>query len=345
MAAGHGRNLTGQWQGLVVGFILRKVAARKFLLSGRRRASTMNLRSANKEAAVSVLRAFILFSIAFGHPVWMGLSDARAEDVIVGGNAAKEGAWPWQVRIYDNLTDNVGFCGGTIIASRWVLTAAHCFPGESRSAVVGYGSIDRTRTTRIEADKIIPHPSFASGGKADIALIRLSAPIAKPRVVELATSKNSAQLLKPQTKVTVVGWGAKWDLRVFEEALKSLEGRKYVLPTRLPNAQTIETPKLLHEVTLNIVDHGECQARYTSLGVRDFSVSESELCASYPDGGRDSCYGDSGGPLVTAKPGGRGYIQVGVVSWGPQCGNPHFPGVYTSVAKYEDWILKTMKEN
>uniref|UniRef100_A0A3P9HR66 Peptidase S1 domain-containing protein n=1 Tax=Oryzias latipes TaxID=8090 RepID=A0A3P9HR66_ORYLA len=41
---------------------------------------------------------------------------------IVGGQAAAAGAWPWQVR----LDINGALCGGSLINSQWILSAAHC---------------------------------------------------------------------------------------------------------------------------------------------------------------------------------------------------------------------------
>jgi secreted trypsin-like serine protease len=36
-----------------------------------------------------------------------------------------------------------------------------------------------------------------------------------------------------------------------------------------------------------------------------------------------------------------GYAQVGIVSWGPQCGNPLCPGIYTRVSFFAKWIKQT----
>src|SRR5262245_32328217 len=69
-------------------------------------------------------------------------------DMIVGGTLAADGKYPWQVRIYSDMNDEVGFCGGSIINDRWVLTAAHCVL-DANDVVVGYGNNDRTMTTKI----------------------------------------------------------------------------------------------------------------------------------------------------------------------------------------------------
>ena len=67
---------------------------------------------------------------------------------------------------------------------------------------------------------------------------------------------------------------------------------------------------------------------------------ESTICAEGKDRRADSCQGDSGGPLV-AKVQGK-FVQVGVVSWGHSCADGVFPGVYTKVSSYKDWISDTI---
>ena len=77
---------------------------------------------------------------------------------------------------------------------------------------------------------------------------------------------------------------------------------------------------------------------------RPTTTSPSRRTRSAPaarNGAKDSCYGDSGGPLVAALADDKGYVQVGIVSWGMQCGNPALPGVYSRIAQFNEWIDRT----
>jgi secreted trypsin-like serine protease len=90
--------------------------------------------------------------------------------MIVAGTEAAEGKFPYQVRLYSSIEDDGGFCGGSLIAPQWVLTASHCVTkgdlnggpkpqADPEDVVVGYGSNDRTKTTKVEVEKISCAPS------------------------------------------------------------------------------------------------------------------------------------------------------------------------------------------
>ena len=71
-------------------------------------------------------------------------------------------------------------------------------------------------------------------------------------------------------------------------------------------------------------------------------VNAGQVCAGVPQGGKDSCQGDSGGDLWWVDPWDGATVQIGVVSSGRGCAREGYPGVYTRVSHYFDWILDTM---
>ena len=93
-----------------------------------------------------------------------------------------------------------------------------------------------------------------------------------------------------------------------------------------------ESPKILQKVEVPTISDEECREVYGSHVILD-----SNLCCGYPEGGKDACREDSGGPLYC-----NGYL-AGVVSWGHGCGRPNYPGVYTEVSYYVDWIYESIK--
>src|SRR5262245_41850440 len=120
---------------------------------------------------VAVFACQLLLLIDFGGGLHSQALRETDIDMIGSRQPGEDGKYPCQVRIYSSDADQVGFCGGSIIGDRWILTAAHCLLN-TEAVTVGYGSNDRTKTTKIPSEKIIVHPGYLVGEKTDIALIK-----------------------------------------------------------------------------------------------------------------------------------------------------------------------------
>uniref|UniRef100_A0A3B3HLP0 Peptidase S1 domain-containing protein n=1 Tax=Oryzias latipes TaxID=8090 RepID=A0A3B3HLP0_ORYLA len=94
------------------------------------------------------------------------------------------------------------------------------------------------------------------------------------------------------------------------------------------------TSSTLQEVSVPIVSNTQCRDSYSSL-------TSNMMCAGLTEGGKDSCQGDSGGPLVSKND--TRWVQAGVVSFGYECAQPNFPGVYTRVSEYQTWISSQVR--
>jgi secreted trypsin-like serine protease len=273
------------------------------------------------------------------------------EEFIVGGSPAAEGAWPWQVRLLDRMDNQTGFCGGSLISDQWVLTAAHCVVmsnGPVERVVVGYGSNQQSQLKLVPSAKIIVHPDYMTENHADLALIKLAEPLPDAQWIAIADAAIEQKLVTPGATLVVTGWGALWDFAGFEEALYSRgKGMSTVDTHKLLSANALVSPEQLHQVEIELISAEECAAAYRaySEAIQDnMMIADTEICAGSPAGAKDSCYGDSGGPLVVADESGK-YYQVGVVSWGSQCGNPVLPGVYNKLARFQPWVKDQMAAN
>lgn len=89
---------------------------------------------------------------------------------------------------------------------------------------------------------------------------------------------------------------------------------------------------------LPVISNTQCRNNYASF--KTTVIDDRVLCAGYSNGGMDACQGDSGGPLMYAKVDGNNIIfyLIGVVSYGYKCAEAGYPGVYSRVTYFMDWI-------
>ena len=283
---------------------------------------------------------------------------------VVFGSKAVMGEFPWAALVgsekvlkqFDNLRktwSNKAYtlyhCGGTLINTWFVLTAAHCHTNATKivTVVLGEwdvltdpdcagGDCDNPKVQKREVSEVIIHSGYnKSKNKNDIALIKMTREVMLNRFVKLACLPLQEYLLpnyfhNPELQnATVVGWGRKSNRNPsdYEDNIKRQYG---VLTTRLQKGRIPIQPKAM------------CSNAY-----KQYAITTSQLCAGGGPGHTDSCRGDSGGGLFVhsgENPGqsqGNVHVLVGVVSTGSNlCGDS--PSVYTKVDQFIPWIKRTI---
>lgn len=224
---------------------------------------------------------------------------------IIGGSEAPKYKWPWHVAILNQFQEV--FCGGTLISSRWVLTANHCI---RRNLKVRLNAHDlRAKDGRdiiMSVHKTFGHPDFeVQTVDNDIALLLL------PQAVRLPVACLPTRKPKVGKLCSVMGWG------------KVHTTHSYGVP-------------ILHEAQLPLVAHKICKKAY-----KELLISGNMLCAGWKSGKSDTCAGDSGGGLMcpTRKKTKKvTYSVQGITSFGDGCGIRNKYGIYTAVFNYVEWI-------
>merc|ERR1711962_1956217 len=256
-----------------------------------------------------------------------GCASVTASDRIVGGHeVSPKYSLPYQAYIYNFMMSL--WCGGTIINRRYVLTAGHClyytedgvyqrFPVWYFQVVVGeHNTCDgfyNEGGPNLSVERIIEQPDYNPNfNKNDIALLKLKTDIRFGANVKPACLPTNPNKSYAGQRAIVSGWGSTitWGGNANDYSCK------------------------LMRANLIIISKRDRRCAYVTK-----NDSTTRLCAFKK--GKDTCQGDSGGPLVVSQ-GGK-YVLVGVTSHGIGCAGM-YPGVYTRVTHYLDWIADNIKD-
>lgn len=262
---------------------------------------------------------------------------------VTNGTPVGAGKAPWQALIWrPKVIPNVGpvaahqhvLCGGTVIRTGWVLTAAHCLrdngqdirtAGHRLRLGVSNPNVDEGVSYRIT--ETYRHPEF-TGPKLfafDIAIIRYdpasgrrgSGPVYPVRRIITDPKPLAARTLVDRTPAFTYGWG-----------------RTQVAEGPIP--RTLLSGRVLMR------NADVCQRAVKFDEARRGSV----ICADQAKG-QQACSGDSGGPLIVFEAGKEGTetpVQLGVVSMGKECGTAAVPSRFTRIShpRVRDWIADVL---
>ena len=243
------------------------------------------------------------------------LATVSPSQAIVGGSlVTSDASYPWTAALYTGSDPSQGqICGGTLVSSDVVVTAAHCTDellntvgmdlpvdpfrvrdpaGLRLKIMVGSRYLGATRGEHRYVAEVHEHP------RVDLTVLVLESAVTTEPIGYLHAG-SAADLDAPGVVATVLGWGATSEGGSGSRTMKQAE--------------------------VPIVSDASCGVSYSdpSWGW-DPSIM---ICAGYPEGGTDTCQGDSGGPMVVQRPD-DSWVLAGDTSFGEGCARAGYPGVY-----------------
>lgn len=266
----------------------------------------MSTSGPRRNGPFALLIAALLATSLAAVPPPAAATDAHPPDEVAlqiyNGRRASIADLPWIVLV---STPTSG-CTGSVVAPRWVLTAAHCFSSTSTTGVqiaIG-GDTMSSFTEVIPAARIVLHPGWnPTNLRGDIALVELATATSAP-ALPLATAGAADPV---GARAIITGWGMLDEVRSTDVLMRA------------------EVPVLHDRICVD------------TYGPDAYDPS-TFVCAGGE--GVDVCAGDSGGPLITTSA--AGPVAVGVVSYGQACSPASTTvGAYTAVSAYRSWIETT----